>query len=211
MCYFFCPSLFSCAIWKQKRISSSLRCQSICHGDSTKKRSPPTAAALPAQTSQGQVEPVLMLRVFARFLFRRVCARSCVFATTRVFAKSVFGKCLCPPMCLRDDACLRQTCLRPVSSHTRRASLGEESWNGQSAQEVSLDGHVSSLREVSSKGTCLQTLTYLRCIRLTCVCRRLDWISSQTVPRNLSPRPHVVSKCGFCLRTICAPPQASNA
>ena len=45
-----------------------------------------------------------------------VFARPCVFATTRVFAQPVFGK------CLRDDACLRRTCLREVSSPSHVSS-----------------------------------------------------------------------------------------
>ena len=58
--------------------------------------------------------------VFARlcvFATTRVFATTHVFATTRVFAGPVFGKRLRPPTCLHDDACLRLTCLRDVSSH----------------------------------------------------------------------------------------------
>ena len=51
-----------------------------------------------------------------------VFARPRVFATTRVFAGPVLGKCLRPPECLRDDTCARPTCLRDVSSHAHVSS-----------------------------------------------------------------------------------------
>ena len=106
-----------------------------------------------------------------------VFARPRVLATTRVFARPVFGKCLRPPTrlrngaclrtptCLRDDACLRPTCLRQLSSRAHMASQLEVPWR---AREVLSDAHMSSLREVSSRGMSLQTPTCLRC--LACVC-----------------------------------------
>ena len=51
-----------------------------------------------------------------------VFARPCVFATTPVFPRPVFGKCLGDDTCLRDDACLRLTCLREVSSPSHVSS-----------------------------------------------------------------------------------------
>ena len=51
-----------------------------------------------------------------------VFATARFFATTRVFAGPVFGKCLRPPTCLHDDACLCLTCLRDVSSHAHVTS-----------------------------------------------------------------------------------------
>ena len=43
-----------------------------------------------------------------------VFACPCVFATTNVFARSCLLERLRAPMCLRSDACLRQTCLWEV-------------------------------------------------------------------------------------------------
>ena len=58
---------------------------------------------------------------------RRVFAHLCIFTTTRVFARSVLGTCLCATMCLRDDASLRPTCLREVLSCLRATCLREVS------------------------------------------------------------------------------------
>ena len=67
------------------------------------------------------------MSVFARPVFgTHLCPR--VFAAMSVFARPVFGTHLRPPTCLRDDAGLRPTCLREVSS----------------------PAHVSSRRRVSS-------------------------------------------------------------
>ena len=89
-------------------------------------------------------------RVFARSVFGK-----CLRATTRVFARPVFGKCLRTPLCLRDKTCLHGAFLRQISSDTHMASRCEVSWPGVfaprnvSAEKMSADAHVSSLREIS--------------------------------------------------------------
>ena len=66
-------------------------------------------------------------RVFADLSLGSGFARPCVFAMTRLFARPVFRKCLRPPMCLHDDAHLRQTCLRGVFSRSHVSSRGRVS------------------------------------------------------------------------------------
>ena len=100
-----------------------------------------------------------------------VFARPRVFAMTRVLARLVFGKRLRPPTCLREDACIRSTCLRQLSSRAHMASLLEvrsRSVFGRPrviaprsvfAGNVSPDVHVSSL---SWPGMCLLTPQSLR-------------------------------------------------
>ena len=55
-------------------------------------------------------------RVFAGLSSGSVFVPPHVFATTRVFARPVFGTCLRTPTCLHDDVCLRLACLRDVFS-----------------------------------------------------------------------------------------------
>ena len=82
-----------------------------------------------------------------------VFGRLRVFATTRAFARRVYGDCLLARTWPHSCECL--------------------------GKGLRSDAHVSSLQEVSLPGTCLQTPTCLRCLRLACVCRRLE-LSSQT-------------------------------
>ena len=121
-------------------------------------------------------------RLFARPVFGSVCAGPCFFVMTRVFAPPVFGRCLRPPMCLRDDACLRE-----VSAHV----------------------HVSLRRRVPSpdlpSGRCLVRVFAPKNVLGRNVSSNAC-VFSQTVLPNLSLRPHVSSKCVFGLRAICAPP-----
>ena len=88
------------------------------------------------------------------------------FATTHVFARRVFGKCLRTPMCLRDDTSLRLACLREVSSRA----------------------HVSSRRRVSSPD-----LVFGKCLRDD-ACLHDDACLRQSCLREVSSPAHVSSR-----------------
>ena len=88
-------------------------------------------------------------------------ARPCVFATTCVFAQPVFGKWLRPPTCLRDDACLRQTCLRQVLTRLHSGKfLGRGSMLRKCPRTPTCLRCKKCLRRM-----CLQTPTCPRCLR----------------------------------------------
>ena len=123
-------------------------------------------------------------------LRKRVFARPCVFATTRVFARPVFGKRLRPLMSLRDDASIRLTC-REVSSYAHVTS-GRCVPSQTCLWQTSSDKHMESLREVC------------RAVRSGSVFGRPDLFAPRSVfTGHVSSNTHVfsLSSPSMCLLT----------
>ena len=126
-----------------------------------------------------------------------VFATTRVFTTTRVFAGPVFGKCLCPPTCLHDDACLRLTCLRDVSSHAHVSSRRRVPSPYLSSGSVFSDAHgftsgQALARTARSGGVFVKTRVFATTRRPT-----------RVFAGNVSSDAHVssLSSPGMCLLT----------
>ena len=110
-----------------------------------------------------------------------------VFATTHVFARRVFGKCLRTPICLRDDTCLRLACLQEVSSRAHVSSRRRVSSPDLSSGSVFARPCVFATTRVFARsvfGKCLRDDTCLR--DDACLCR--------TCLREVSSPSHVSSR-----------------
>ena len=153
-----------------------------------------------------------------------VFARPPVFATTRVFARPVFGKCLRTPTRLRHDAGLRPTCLWEVSSHAHASSPRRGSSPDLSLGSVFARPRVFATTRVFARrvfGKCLRTPTRLRHdagLRPTCLWEMSSHAHPSSPRRGSSPdvslgsvfaRPRVFATTrvfarpvfGKCLRT----------
>ena len=119
-----------------------------------------------------------------------VFTHPCVFATTRIFARPVFGKCLRVPLCLSSP----DLSSRGVFAHPRGFTPGNVLSRAAFSRSVfgrpCVFGSKSVFAgNVSSDAMCLRGLAQ-RVPANTHVC-------SQTILGSPSPRPHVSSKCVF--------------